>query len=63
MSGFDAVGADDHFFHFALIYGSDPLKVGVEATFRHIMGVAHVAPDHWLFSADFTHFRHYIHSP
>ena len=63
MSGLDTVGTDDHFFHFAVMEGSDPLKVGVKATLRNIMGVTHMASDHWFFSAYFTHFRHYINSP
>jgi len=58
MPGFDTVGADEHFFYFAVIERSNPLKVRVKATFRNIMGVTHVAPDHGFFSAYFTHFRH-----
>lgn len=63
MSGLDTVGADDHFFYSAFIECSDLLKVRVKASFRNIMGVAHVASDHWFFSAYFTHFRHYFNSP
>ena len=63
MTGLNAVGADDHLLYFAVINGSDPLQVWVKATFGNIMGVTHMAPDHWFFSAYFTHFRHYFNSP
>jgi hypothetical protein len=38
--------------------GTDALKVGVEAAFGDIVGVADVAAHHGFFSTDFTHFRH-----
>jgi len=41
----------------------NPLKVWVKATLGNIMGVTHMTPDHWLFSAYFTHFGHYFNSP
>jgi hypothetical protein len=38
--------------------GTDALKVGVEAAFGDIVGVADVAAHHGFFPADCTHFRH-----
>jgi hypothetical protein len=57
-TGLETTGADYHFSGLAVGESADALKIGVEASFGYVMGMADIAADHRFFSANFTHFGH-----
>lgn len=61
-SGFDAGGANHHFFGLAILHGPHILQIGIETPFIHIMGVAHMVARHRFFSANITYFGHFFDS-
>lgn len=54
----DAAGADANFLDGAILVCAHTLKVRIEATFGHVVGMAHIIADDGFFSAYFTFFRH-----
>ena len=57
-SGFNASGADHHFFGTPIMQGPDALQVGIETAFINIVSVAHIVAYHGFFSTNFTYLCH-----
>jgi hypothetical protein len=57
-TGLDAGAADHHGRGTAVAKGPDALKVGIEAAFVHVVGMADAAAHHRFFPADGTHLGH-----
>jgi hypothetical protein len=62
-AGFDAGGANLNPLYLAVSNRPDPLQVGIEPPFVHIVRMADVVPDHGTLSADVAFFGHENHPP
>jgi hypothetical protein len=62
-SGFDTGGANDYFLGPAVPQSAHALQIGIETTFGHVVGVAHMAAYNGMLSTNFTNLGHLQYSP
>jgi hypothetical protein len=59
VAGFNATGANHHFFDSAVGHIAHALQIGIKSALGQIVCMADIVAHHWFFATYFTYFRHF----